>query len=93
MWSKLKSELDDGSFDTQSCDAHQLISYTASFLARAAALLPEHMSGDEFSNLSGQLQSAIRRCEELGLIGELQKELPPAIFEQIKEHVNVHPVA
>lgn len=84
MWSKLKAELDDGSFDTRNCDTHQLVSYTARFASRASIMAPEHMSGDEWSNLSGQLQTSIRRCQEVGAVGELKDALPSELFEQLK---------
>jgi hypothetical protein len=83
MWSKLKAELDDGSFDTQSCETHQLVSYTARFASRAAIMKPEHMSGDEFSNLAGQLQTSLKRCREVGAINELRAALPSAISQQL----------
>lgn len=83
MWSKLKAELDDGSFDTQNCETHQLVSYTARFASRAALMKPEHMSGDEFSNLAGQLQTSLKRCKEVGAIEELRSVLPFAISQQL----------
>lgn len=83
MWSKLKAELDDGSFDTQNCDTHQLVSYTARFASRASIMAPEHMSGDEWSNLAGQLQTSLKRCREVGAIDELKAALPQNISQQL----------
>lgn len=83
MWSKLKAELDDGSFDTQDCDTHQLVSYTARFASRASIMAPEHMSGDEWSNLSGQLQTSLKRCAEVGAMDELKSALPAGIAQQL----------
>lgn len=83
MWSKLKAELDDGSFDTQNCETHQLVSLTARFASRAAILDPAHMSGDEYSNLAGQLQTSLKRCQEVGALDELRAALPPQIHQQL----------
>lgn len=83
MWSKIKAELDDGSFDTQNCDTHQLVSYTARFASRASIMAPEHMSGDEWSNLAGQLQTSLKRCREVGAIDELRSALPQNISQQL----------
>jgi len=83
MWSKLKAELDDGSFDTTNCETHQLVSLTARFASRAAILDPAHTSGDEYSNLAGQLQTALKRCKEVGALDELRAALPQQINQQL----------
>ena len=44
MWSMLKAELNDGSFDTDNVDSHQLVSYTTQFALRAAHANPATMS-------------------------------------------------
>lgn len=83
MWSKIKAELDDGTFDTTNCDTHQLVSYTARFAARASIMSPEQMSGDEWSNLAGQLQTSLKRCTEVGALDELRAVLPLNITQQL----------
>ena len=83
LWSKLKAEADDGSFDTTSVDTHQLVSYTARFAMTAATAQPGQMSADEFANLSGQLQTALARCAKLGVLDELRAVLPTNVAKQI----------
>jgi len=89
MWSKLKAEFDDGSFDTGNCDTHQLVSYTARFAIRAAVLdqTGAKASPDETSNLAGQLQTAIRRCREVGAMAELAAALPGDLAQQLQLEV------
>lgn len=84
MWSKIKSELDDGSFDTKNVDTHQLISYTTQFLLRANHANMEQMSAGERDNLAGQLQAAMNRCRDSGLMSTLKAALPDKIRETIK---------
>lgn len=88
MWSKIKAELDDGTFDTQNCDTHQLVSYTARFASRAAIMNPAAMRGDEWSNLQGQLQTSLKRCAEVGALPELYGALPASISQQLQPENN-----
>lgn len=83
MWSKIKAELDDGSFDTANCDTHQLVSYTARFAARASIMAPEQMSGDEWSNLAGQLQTSLKRCAEVGALDDLRAAVTTPIAKEL----------
>lgn len=83
MWSKIKHELDDGSFDTVNVDAHQLTSYTTEFALRAASIDPSQMSEGEFTNLTGQLTTALRRCGEVGVLDKVMSQLPPALANSL----------
>jgi len=85
MWSKLKAEADDGSFDKNDVNTHQLVSYTARFAIAASTVQSGQLSADEFLNLSGQLQTALRRCKAVGATGELRASLPAAVLAQIEE--------
>lgn len=84
MWSMLKAELTDGSFDTDNVDAHQLISYATQFSLTAATVKPEQMSGGEFTNLAGQLQTSLARCAETGVLDQLTANLPPSVLAQLQ---------
>lgn len=83
MWSKLKAELDDGSFDVNVVDAHQLISYATQFAKRAAHSNPATMSAGELDNLAGLLQTSLRRCREMNILPELKKNLPSNIIDEL----------
>jgi hypothetical protein len=83
MWSKLKSELNPGEFDAENVDVHQLLSYTTKFALLAANTNPTSMSADEYHNLFGQLQTAIARCQEVGVIDQLKANLPSEISQQL----------
>lgn len=84
MWSKLKSEFDDGSFNTQDVNQHQLDSYRKVYQHKAKSLTPGSSEAEVF-NVLGQLQS-IERIIQTGelpyqdggkLPGEEKKEELP----------------
>jgi len=68
MWSKLKAENNDGSFDTNDVNAHQLESYSKQFEIRASIADLTTMSGGERDNLVGQLMTARKERGEQGLL-------------------------
>lgn len=84
MWSTIKSEVNDGSFDINDVNTHQLVSYTTKFALTAATVSPDQMSGDEFANLSGQLHTALMRCKELGVIEDVYANLPGEVTNQLR---------
>jgi len=59
LWSQLKAELDDGSFDTHDVNTHQLQSMVKSLRNREAALTPGS-SQSEVINVLGPLGTALR---------------------------------
>lgn len=58
-WSKIKTELDDGTFDTQNVNAHQAESLHHRLAFRASSL-NEHSDPTEVSNVIGQLKTIER---------------------------------
>jgi len=68
MWSKLKAENNDGSFDTNDVNSHQLESYSKQFEIRASIADLTTMSGGERDNLVGQLMTARKERGEQGLL-------------------------
>ena len=59
LWSKIKSELDDGSFNTQDVNAHQAKSYEQNLINRKNTLTPGS-SQAEVINVLGPLQTLQR---------------------------------
>lgn len=84
MWSKLKSEVDDGSFDTTNVNTHQLVSYTTQFALTASMVDPSTLSSGEYTNLVGQLQTMVDRCVEVGVIEQVKLNLPSNIVSHLK---------
>ena len=84
MWSKIKAELNDGSFDTFDVNSHQLVSYATRFALMAAAIDPTQMPAGEFHNLAGQLTTAMNRCEAMGVMDQVRANLPNNVVEQFK---------
>lgn len=85
MWERLKAEqlAADPTIDTENVDAHQLISYTTQFAGRAARADVTGMSEGEQVNLAGQLLSAWKRCEQLGVLDQVKARLPAAQAEVV----------
>lgn len=76
-WSKLKTELDDGTFDTQEVNTHQAVSLHHRLAYRASAL-NEHSDPTEVANVMGQLQTMERLKKQNALTHEqvmAQKQL------------------
>jgi hypothetical protein len=84
MWEMLKAENDDGSFDTENVNAHQLVSYATKFALTAATVTPEQFNSGEFINLADLLQTTLRRCADLGVVDQVKANLPPEVFNQLK---------
>jgi hypothetical protein len=56
LWSQIKSEVDDGSFDTENCDTHQAVSMEEQLIHRKNCLTQGASQG-EVINVLGPLQS------------------------------------
>jgi len=73
MWSKLKKEFDDGSFDTQDVNQHQLESYGRQYAIKARNLT-EHSDDTEKFNVLGQLESLQRIKKSGELLSNEERE-------------------
>jgi len=73
MWSKLKKEFDDGSFDTQDVNQHQLESYGRQYAIKAKNLTENSDEADKF-NVLGQLESLQRIKKSGELLSNEEKE-------------------
>jgi len=75
MWSNLKLEFDDGSFNTKDVNQHQLDSYHKMYAGKAKTL-NQNSSDTEVFNVMGQLQS-LERIKKTGeLNSNKYEELP-----------------
>jgi hypothetical protein len=72
MWSKLKLEFDDGSFNTKDVNQHQLESYHQVYLNKVKSLTPGSSQPEVF-NAMGQLQT-IERVKQSGELKYDKKE-------------------
>ena len=79
MWSTLKKEFDDGSFNTKDVNQHQLESYGLQYAAKAKTL-NQNSSDAEVFNVMGQLQS-LQRIKKTGELESSYEEK-----EQITQH-------
>ena len=73
MWSKLKKEFDDGSFDTQDVNQHQLESYGRQYAIKAQNLTENSSEADKF-NVLGQLESLQRIKKSGELLSNEERE-------------------
>jgi hypothetical protein len=72
MWSKLKKEYDDGTFDTKDVNEHQLDSYSK-IMQNKAKTLTEGSSQPEVFNVLGQLKT-IERVQRDGELSYQKQE-------------------
>ena len=72
MWSKLKTEFNDGTFDTQDVNRHQLDSY-AKIMQNKAKTLTDGSSQPEVFNVLGQLKT-IERVQRDGELDYQKRE-------------------
>jgi len=72
MWSKLKTEFNDGTFDTKDVNQHQLNSYNQ-IMQNKAKTLTEGSSQAEVFNVLGQLKT-IERVKKDGELAHERKE-------------------
>ncbi len=72
-WSKLKKELDDGSFDTESVETHKLEDMYKSLVARADVLTPHH-GPSEILNVHGPLDTIKKNIDMTMLDAEHMKK-------------------
>ena len=79
MWSKLKGEFNDGSFNDKDVNQHQLESYGMQYHEKAKTL-NANSSENEIFNVMGQLQS-LQRIKKSGELESSYKEK-----EQITQH-------
>ena len=79
MWSKLKKEFNDGSFNDKDVNQHQLESYGLQYHEKAKTL-NANSSESEIFNVMGQLQS-LQRIKKSGELESSYKEK-----EQIEQH-------
>ena len=79
MWSKLKKEFNDGSFNDKDVNVHQLESYGLQYHEKAKTL-NQNSSEAEIFNVMGQLQS-LQRIRKSGELEQSYQEK-----EQIEQH-------
>jgi len=72
LWSKIKKDLDDKSFDTKNVNTHQLISYTKRFLQQKMSAR-DSGSPAERQNLEGQLVTSLKYCKKMGVLDDVLK--------------------
>ena len=75
MWSKLKKEFNDGSFDTKDVNTHQLESY-GKIMQNKVKTLTEGSSQPEVFNVVGQLET-IKRVKKDNELGHDKKQAIP----------------
>ena len=73
MWSQLKKEFDDGSFNTEDVNQHQLESYGRQYAIKAKNLTENSDDADKF-NVLGQLESLQRIKKSGELLSNEEKE-------------------
>ncbi len=74
-WSKIKDELDNGTFDNENVDTHQAVSYSH-ILSNRVKSLSEHSQPAEIVNAAGPLQTVQRLMTDDGRLKQFDGKLP-----------------
>jgi hypothetical protein len=82
LWSQIKKDLDNGSFDTKDVNTHQLVSYAQRFILQASNA-PRDMPVAEANNLKGQLLSSIKELEQRGILDQVLSTLPQNVLNKV----------
>jgi hypothetical protein len=73
LWSKIKNETNDGTFDTKNVNAHQLESYHKIMINRKNTLTPGSSQPEVF-NVLGQLETIERIKKERGQLEDTKRK-------------------
>lgn len=75
IWSKIKDEVDDGSFDKDAKDTNQLISISRRYIQEAwnAVHMGKNSDISSFNNITAQFHSMVKECIARGIFEELMK--------------------
>lgn len=82
LWSQLKKELNDGTFDTRDVNSHQLVSYAQRFILQASNA-PSDMPVAEANNLLGQLATSMKEIEKRGLTVDVLRGIPTHVIDRV----------
>ena len=74
-WSKIKDELNNGTFDNENVDTHQAVSYSH-ILSNRVKSLSEHSQPAEIVNAAGPLQTVQRLITDDGRLKQFDGKVP-----------------
>lgn len=84
LWSDLKNELDDGTFDTEDVNSSQLVDITTRIGIQLSNLNINTVDSHEANNLFGQLSSAVELCRKNNVLDKVLTLLPTQIHNFIQ---------
>jgi hypothetical protein len=75
IWSRVKEELDDGSFDKDAKDTNQLISMSRRYIQEAwnAVNVGKNSDISSFNNITAQFHTLLKECIQRGLFEEVMR--------------------
>jgi hypothetical protein len=77
LWSKIKDELEDGSFNSEDVNENQLVSLGKRTIRELKSMDGATLTGGEMANKMGVAISVIKQCDEKGLLQKIA-EIPEA---------------
>lgn len=84
LWSDIKAELDDGSFDTEDPNTDQLLTLTTRMGMQILNINVQTLSTHEATNLFGQFNAALEMCKKHNLLDKVLEVLPPPVHKFIE---------
>jgi len=88
LWSTIKEELDDGSFDTDNINTDQLIGFTRSFV-QEALMITENTAIEAKTNILSKMISSVRRCKELGIYDDAMSVFPEDVKKTVLAQLGI----
>lgn len=89
-WSKIKNELDDGSFDIDNKDTTELVSLTKKYIQEAYNA--SHIQSQDiasFNNIMAQFVSLCKECFKRKVLSDILKEFNVDIFKWVLQTLNL----
>lgn len=87
LWSQIKTELDDGTFNTHDINIDQLTGLTRTFVSETM-MLTDHTDLDTKRNIMAKMVSAVRRCRELGIYDDVMSVFPDTVRKMVDDAVD-----
>jgi hypothetical protein len=92
VWSKVKGELDDGSFDIDNKDTNELVSLTKRYIQEAYSVV--NMTGGSqdtagYNNIIAQFVSLCYECVRRGILQDILKEFPENVVQWVIQFLNL----
>jgi hypothetical protein len=92
IWSKVKDELDDGTFDVNDKDTNELVSLTKRYIQEAYSVVNMKDGSQDtagYNNIITQFVSLCYECVRRGILQDILKEFPENVVQWVIQFLNL----